>query len=123
MQPQAHHEDRKHPRFKVDQQVFTVVKGDNETLGEVLDVSEGGLALKYVAGIGSPVSEGLLDMFATGGKVYLKDVPVRAASDFELPNEVDFSTIRLRRMGVAFKNLTDPQQQAIRDFIRENGAN
>lgn len=121
--PEALPEKRAHPRFELGPGVFAVVKSDGETLGEVLNVSEGGLALKYVAGLGTRIPKGTLDVFATKGVSYLIDVPVRTVSDFEIPNNVDFSTIRLRRMGVAFENLTQAQRQSLRDFIKENRAN
>jgi hypothetical protein len=72
--------------------------------------------------LGAPIPEGTLDLFATGGVTFLKGVPVRTVSDVEIPNTIEFSTIRLRRMGVAFQNLTQPQKQALRAFLRENGA-
>lgn len=92
-------------------------------MGEVLNISEGGRALRYVAGLGAKVPRGTLDLFASGGVSYLTDVPVRTVTDVEVPKDVDFSTIRLRRMSVAFERLNKNQQQALQNFIFENRAN
>ena len=116
-------ERRVQPRFEMNRQIFTVVKSDGETLGELLNISQGGLALSYVVGLGSRIMKGTLDVFAAGGISFLKDFPVRTVSDSEIPNDVDFSSIQLRRMGVVFENLTKTQQQALRDFIMKNKAN
>lgn len=123
MGEQCQTEKRRYPRFTIGRGVFTVVKSEAETLGEVLNISEGGLALRYVAGLGARTPGGTLDLFASGGVSYLTDVPVRTVTDVEVPNDVDFSTIRLRRMSVAFERLNKHQQQALRNFISENRAN
>jgi len=124
MQPQIDGEKRRHPRFEVRSGVIAVVKSDAaHTLGEVVDVSEGGLALTYVAESGPAVAGRTLDLFGSGGIWYLKGVPVRTASDVEMPNEVPFSIIEMRRMGVAFGALADTQQRQLRGFILENRAN
>ncbi|MGM0426933.1 MAG: PilZ domain-containing protein [Thermodesulfobacteriota bacterium] len=126
MQPHPDNEKRRHPRFKVQSGVFALVKSGGQTLGEVVDVSEGGLALTYVADSGPAVKEGALGalhLFKSGGVSYLRDVPVRTVSDIELPNEVEFSIIPVRRMGVEFGALTEPQQEKLHGFISENAVN
>ncbi|MCF8084009.1 MAG: PilZ domain-containing protein [Deltaproteobacteria bacterium] len=123
MQPHPDNEKRRHPRFQVQSTVFALVKSGAYTLGEVLDVSEGGLALTYVADSGPAVKEGALHLFGSGAISYLRDVPVRTVSDIELPNEVEFSTIPVRRMGVEFGELTETQQQKLRGFISQNALN
>ena len=124
MQTQKDGEKRRHPRFKIRSGVIAVVKSDAaHTLGQAVDVSQGGLALTYVAGLGSAVEEGTLDLFTSGGIWHLRDVPVRTASDVEMPNDVPFSIVGMRRMGVAFGELTDTQQRQLLGFIVENRAN
>jgi len=124
MQPQIDGEKRRHPRFEVRSGVIAVVKSDAaHTLGQTVDVSQGGLGLTYVAELGPAVEEGTLDLFAPGGIWYLKGVPVRTASDVEMPNDVPFSIIEMRRMGVAFGVLTDTQERQLHGFISENRVN
>jgi len=98
MQPQIDGEKRRHPRFAVRSGVIAVVKSDGaHTLGQAVDVSQGGLALTYVAELGTAVEEGALDLFAPGGTWYLRNVPVRTASDVEMPNDVPFSIVDMSR--------------------------
>lgn len=124
MQPQIDGEKRRHPRFEVHSGVIAVVKSDAaHTLGRAVDVSQGGLGLTYVAELGAEVEVGTLDLFAPGGMWYLRDVPVRTASDVEMPNDVLFSIVGMRRMGVAFGALTDTQQRQLSAFISENRVN
>jgi len=120
MAAQVNGEKRRYPRFEVRRDAFAAVKSGDHTVGRVLDVSEGGLGLTYVDGLGWAEKEGTLDLFAPGGIRYLSDAPVRAVSDFEMPGEVPFSSIVLRRMGVAFGALSDAQQRQLRGFILES---
>lgn len=121
--PQMDGEKRRHPRFEVRPGVFGAVKSGAHMLGDVVDVSEGGLALTYVAELGSLVEEGVLHLFGSGGISYLKNAPVKTVSDIELPNDVPFSTIKIRRMGMEFGMLSDIQKGQLRGFIAENRAN
>lgn len=118
MSVKGNEERRRSPRFDLRERVFANVKADGEALGEIMNVSEGGIALKYLADNGPAVGRATLDIFESG-RMVLSNVPARTVSDMELPNDFDFSTIELRRMGVAFEHLTQAQRQTLQGFIQE----
>ncbi len=123
MQLQVDSERRKAPRYRVKENIFALVKCGTETVGEVLNIGEGGLALKYLADDGVDLGRARVDLFAGAEIWYLTDLPVSTVSDFELPITQEFSTIRVRRMGIAFGALTEAQHRKLCAFIQENRAN
>jgi hypothetical protein len=87
--------------------IFVLKTSGTHTVDGVFDVSGGSLVLKYAKESCSQLGAGRLHIFGTGGVSHLANVPVNTVSDIELRNDVEFSTIRVRRMRVAFKGLTE----------------
>ena len=84
-------------------------------LGEVLDISEGGIGLQSIyslPGIGHLPGKGLL--FGRG--ILLENLSYWIASTAVLPKDFEFSTVVKRRYGLLFRNLTDSQKIKI-DYI------
>lgn len=123
MQPIIEDDKRRFARFKASKGVYAHLDSDSQPIGEVLDVSKGGLAFKYMAEFGSAAKHSKLSVFALGGNLFLRDVTVKTVSDTELPIETDFSSIRMRRMGLEFESMTESQQKALREFILKKRAN
>ena len=89
--------------------------------GQIVDVSRGGLAFQYVAGEeeGSNGSFELVILVANNN-FHSDKVPFETISDFEIANEVPFSSITMRRRGVQFGKLTDKQISQLDYFIRNH---
>ena len=84
-------------------------------LGEVLDISQGGIGLQSIyplPGIGNLTGKGLL--FCQ--EILLENISFWIASSAILPKDSEFSTLVKRRYGLLFKNLTDSQKIKI-DYI------
>jgi len=118
MQVQADAERRSSPRVEVQEGIFAHITSG--AMGRVRDVSEGGLALEYLAKIGSSLGKTTLYLFGSGGRSYLVDAPVRMVSDIEIPRETTFSPLMLRRMGIAFGDLTRAQKSRLYVLIRKS---
>ncbi|MCG6881534.1 MAG: PilZ domain-containing protein, partial [Deltaproteobacteria bacterium] len=103
--------------------IYAHLDSDIRAIGEVLNMSRGGLAFKYMAEFSSAAKHSKLNVFALGGKFFLRDVPVKTVSDTEMPIEIDFSSIRMRRMGLEFENMREDQKAALRELILEKKAN
>lgn len=123
MQPQIDSEKRRFTRFKVCEGVFAHLNSEGSMIGEVMNVSEGGLAFKYLNDLSLPPKHSTLNVFTLGGKFFLRDLPVKTISNTEMHREMDFSSIRMRRAGMAFGAVTESQRNALRRLILEKKAN
>jgi len=114
-----HFERRKHKRFKAAQGAYAVLGPETSKLGQIKDISMGGLAFKYLADEARPNGDGELDIIIRQNNYWLRKIPIQIVSDFELARENAFSTIRLRQQGVQFGKLTSDQTSQL-EFILKN---
>jgi len=117
-------EQRQHRRFEVPTSSFV---SNNTVMGQIMDVSIGGLAFCY---IGKEFTDGsYLDVFAPEHDFHLNKVPCKAVGDFEIRNKVlskigdtapaHFKT--MRRGSVEFCELSPGQRSQLKDFLQEVG--
>lgn len=113
-------ERRKHVRFKVRDGVFTVPKPrvQSSRLGNVIDVSMGGLAFQYFLIKNMSVNDFTeLDVYISGDGLFLENLPINLVSDIEMKHgETQFMTIS-KRFGVQFKGLDQAQKEKLHHFI------
>ena len=69
-------EKRKHERFKVKGGAFAAVTSDDNKIGQIKNISKGGLALQYLSS--SPQSKGIveIDIFSKVDDFYLKELNI-----------------------------------------------
>lgn len=113
-------DQRKHKRFQVHEGVFVVCGPYSNKLGQIMDISMGGLAFRYVAGNHESSEPFELDIFFTGHGCYMSKLPFRTISDFEIVNEIPFSSVTIRRCGVQFGRLMPHQISQLEYLIREH---
>ncbi len=116
----SHFERRKHKRFKVAQGVYAVLGPENAKLGQIKDISMGGLAFKYLADEARPNGAGELDIIIHQNGLCLKKIPIQTVSDFELARENAFSTVRLKQQGVQFGKLTSDQMSQLEFILKHH---
>ena len=87
-------------------------------MGDIIDISLGGLSFRYVASEKSSYRSSNIDILLSDGSFYLNKVRVNTILDFEITNEVPFSSITMRRRGVQFGEMTDDQKSDLRYFIQ-----
>jgi len=112
-------ERRKHKRFKVSKDAFVAHRPDYLKIGQVKDISMGGLAFTYMADEKPPDQSFELDMFLASQDFYMQKVPFRTISDFE-GQGITFSSIKIRRSGVQFGDLTPNQIFDLEYFIENH---
>ncbi|MBW1860096.1 MAG: hypothetical protein JRI70_08495 [Deltaproteobacteria bacterium] len=83
-------------------------------MGQIIDVSMGGLAFRYV-GTEEP-SNGELSIFLAERDFYVGQIPFRTVSDFEIAGKTSSTSVTLRRSGVQFGKLTDHQTSQMEHF-------
>jgi len=79
-------EQRAHKRFQVPMGSFVSLGSNGSVLGQILDVSMGGLSFRYIGDTSENGSH--LDIFSTEHDFHLGRVRFKAVKDFEIDNRV-----------------------------------
>jgi hypothetical protein len=115
-------ERRKHKRFQVRKDAFAMVTPLSNKSGEIIDISKGGLALRYIPGEEQSRASSEIDVFL---HIFLKDisfcllrVPIRTVSDLEMGDES--SSNAPRRRSVRFGALSESQASELDYFIQNH---
>lgn len=111
-------EKRKYTRFLVKNVTFAVIKsGGEEDMGQLLDISRGGLSMRYYIGSKKLKDPHELDIVLADNTFELNDVGCVAVSNFELTDNLKSKYFREGRYGFKFKNLTDYQKSELDYFL------
>jgi hypothetical protein len=110
---------RKHKRFQVPPGVFVGFGPHVNKVGQMIDLSLGGLAFRY---IGSKESQNgsHLDIFMADNDFYLGSIPFKTVSDFEIVQTTPSSSMTMRRSGVRFGKLTSKQRSELEYFLQHH---
>jgi hypothetical protein len=115
-------ERRKFRRLKTAENTFALLRGQVSKLGRVIDISNGGLAFRYVS-IGERLKGSFeVDLVSPRDDFRLKGFPVKVVSNFKRHSRTPSGRIRLRRVGVQFGELTHDQISQLQHFMRNNTA-
>jgi hypothetical protein len=111
-------EQRQYNRFRVPKGIFVALRSHDVKVGQVLDISMGGLAFDYIPReeLSSGPSE--LQIFLVGN-VYVYKIPFKSVWDQEA-KQVSASSLRMRQCGVQFGELTGNQKSELEYFIRHH---
>jgi len=114
-------ERRKYPRFETKDVAFAILKADREEeLGQIVNISMGGLAFHYFIGNREFQKADKLDVLLADSGLQVEDIKFHVVEDYELVNELPFSSITKREQRVLFSDLTESQKQGIDSFIRRH---
>ena len=95
-------ERRSQERFQVQQGLYALLKNGSSKLGQIKNISKGGLAFMYIND-GEQINEPIeVDIFLSGYGFILKGIPCKKISDNHVNNFVPFSTFEMRQLGVQF---------------------
>lgn len=112
-------EQRVHERYRVKEGVFAVIKKNNETkltVGQIIDISLGGMSFKYLASSDPIDGAHKLDIYFSGHGAQLKDVPFRVVTDLRLDSPFPFSSVFMRRGGLQFQDLSNDHLKRFAEF-------
>ena len=110
-------ERRKHKRFRVQNGSFAALCSQFSILGQIIDISTGGLSFRYVASAERSKESSHLSILLTDGSFRFDNIPFEAVWDTPMPREFSFGAITLRQCGVQFGELTHGQKLDLQYFI------
>ena len=113
-------ERRDHMRFKTQEGAFATLRGQISKLGQIIDISKGGLAFRYIDTGDPPNESSELDIFLAEIGFHLEKIAFKTISDSEADREHPFSTIKMRRRGVQFTVLKQDQISQLEYFIQNH---
>jgi c-di-GMP-binding flagellar brake protein YcgR len=110
-------ERRKHTRYKSRGLGFVALHNDHgHILGQLLDISQNGLSLRYLAENNIPENfkeSCKLDVFSSDQEIALENV----SSELVYDSDVESGNIATKRCALQFKDLTDDQQHSLGQYL------
>jgi hypothetical protein len=110
-------EKRRFRRFQAPQNAFARLGGPEGRLGQIIDISKGGLAFRYVGNGGQPKRSLQMDIFLDNNGFRLEKVSYRTISDFEVSKQGLANSVIMRRRGVQFDELDQGHASRLEYFI------
>ena len=111
-----HTERRHHQRYKVKNGAIAAMMANNR-LGQIMDVSQGGLSFRYIEDSGGPHESCELKILMPEAGFYLDDLNFKTVSDFPVERNLPFRSIQMRQTGLQFIELTPKQEFQLEQFI------
>lgn len=112
------HDRRKYQRFAVKGGALAVLKPFPIKLGRILDISKGGLEIRYFEDEEWPDNFSAISILMASEQICLNDIPIKTIKDFEVDG-VYTCSIEKRRRTMQFGQLTDEQREHLEIFIRK----
>ena len=110
---------RKDIRYWVKDHILVNLRSESKSnLGQLLDISKGGLAFYYFANAKKPKNYSELGIFPSNDDFAIARIPCKTVSDTKMINESPFGTKILRRHSIRFENLTPAQKIKMDYFLR-----
>jgi hypothetical protein len=110
-------EQRKDKRFQVPKDAFAALGPDYIKVGQIINISMGGLAFRYL-GSEQPSNASELDIFLAGRAFYLYKLPFATVWDL-VTGEKPFNSIKMKVCGLKFGELTQSQISELQYFIQD----
>jgi len=113
-------ERRKHKRFKAPRDAFVAIRPHYAEVGQITDVSMGGLGFHCLATEEPSDGSSELDIFLSGRAFWLHRVPFKTIWSVEIPGKTPLTAVPMRRSGVQFGELTPNQRSQLEYFIENH---
>lgn len=109
-------ERRQHQRYTSPDEALAVLKPHPIKLGQVVNISEGGLAFQYLSNDKIDTKHIELDIFISADGPQYTDIPFTAVKDFRVSSRFDES-IPKRQLCIKFNGLSNEQKRLIKNLI------
>jgi len=111
-------ERRKSKRYKAAEGAYAAISPSSYKIGQIIDISMGGLAFKYIDTKNQTQSEESIFLSSMG--FYVGDLPFKTISDEEVTNAPSFSAMKVRERKVQFTDLSFKQLFDLDYYLRNN---
>jgi hypothetical protein len=116
-------EQRRQKRFRVKQGAFAGLGHQFRPVGQVTDISSGGLSFRYVASRERTNTSSILKIaLTTDSSFHFDNVPVKPVWDLAIPSAFSSGSITMRQCGVQFQEMTPDQKFDLGYFIQNHTA-
>ena len=112
-------ERRQNTRIKPAAGAFAAIASDFDRIGNIVDISRGGLAFHYVSTRESWIGAKAIDIFHKDIELFLKGIPIKPVLEMDLAKDNASSSVLVRRMNVEFVDLNQEQAQQLDHLLRE----
>ena len=113
------YERRRYKRFQAESGAFVVPKASKRRIWQILDISRGGLAFRYIP-FGEEIMESSeLEILTRDTLFFLEKIPYRSISECDI-HEEHLSNYQLKRHSVQFGDLTNNQISRLEHFIQNH---
>ena len=121
-------ERRKSKRYRATEGAYAAISPHSYKLGQIIDISMGGLAFKYIDTNNDDVtnddtknqSHTQESIFLSSMGFYVGDLPFKTVSDVEVTNAPSFSSMKVRERHVQFTDLSFKQLFDLDYYLRNN---
>jgi len=116
-------ERRRNKRYKAVDGAYAAISPNSHKLGQIIDISMGGLSFKYIDTSNDDKYENQSSdesVFLSSMGYYVGDLPFQVISDYEITNAPSFSSMKVRRRHVQFTDLSFKQLFDLDYYLRNN---
>ena len=116
-------ERRRNKRYKAVEGAYAAISPHSHKLGQIIDISLGGLCFKYIDTSGDDMPPEKLPeeaVFLSSMGCYVGDLPFKTIADYELLNNPTFSSMKVRKRHVKFTDLSFKQLFDLDYYLRNN---
>ena len=111
-------ERRKYERLEVQTGAFAALSPQFDIIGQIVNVSEGGLAFRYVASLPRSSDAVRLTVLLTDGSFCLEKLNFRTVWDISRPEEFAFGLITYRHCGVEWGKIDSWKKADLAYFMK-----
>ena len=113
----------KNKRYKAVEGAYAAISPNSHKLGQIIDLSMGGLAFKYIDTSDDDTENEQLPeetIFLSSMGYYVGDLPFKTIADYEVTNAPSFSSMKVRKRHVQFADLSFKQLFDLDYYLRNN---
>jgi hypothetical protein len=113
-------ERRKNKRYKAKEGAYAAISPHSRRLGQIIDISMGGLSFKYIDNNDETEEKPERSIFLSSLGYYVGELPFKTIDDYEITNYPSFSSMKLRKRRVKFTELSFKQLFDLDFYLRNN---
>lgn len=111
-------ERRQTRRYQMRNGGFAVCMPNYNRLGQILDISDQGLAMRYIDADGEPELPKELAIMFTPDEYYLPKIPCKIVTEKVVLDKISKKSVTIKRCGLKFGSLTPHQRSQLNNFIQ-----